>query len=147
MLKQCITMAQNQGLILSALLHDAEDERPIPHFNSDDIEWFGQRAAYVAQIRQPWVNDRRTVERQYIQKQVSEQQSYNEARGGFACVYDLHFELREHRNWTYIGTLPVFCAGLRQSAGLEIGSRNDSESGVVGARYLSWSTLIKIQSE
>jgi len=53
MMKQCINLAKQENLLMSALLKDHNIARPIHEFTHQDVQKFGKRAAYVTQIRAP----------------------------------------------------------------------------------------------
>jgi hypothetical protein len=68
---------------ITALLKQADAIHYIPEFNQQDIEQFGQRAAYQIQLRFP--GRRGTVrprEHQEIQERAEHDRAYNRARGG-----------------------------------------------------------------
>ena len=68
--------------MLTALTKAVNAEQ-LPEFSAEDVERFGQRAAYQAQLRLPWTNARsRENDLQALENRIGKNRLYNEARGG-----------------------------------------------------------------
>jgi hypothetical protein len=83
--QECIRRSEQDLLMLKALLNQDSGSltSSIPEFNEHDLQVFGQRAAYQAQLRSPWSStNRRSLQQQDLNKQISENRAYNQARGG-----------------------------------------------------------------
>jgi hypothetical protein len=75
-LKECISRSHQDQLMLSSLLKpDADNARMTrtPEFNQLDVEAFGPRAAFQAQLRVPWLNpsSRRRQEAEVISQRAA----------------------------------------------------------------------------
>jgi hypothetical protein len=63
--------------------HPQDDVVMIPQFEKQDIEHFGQRAAYQAQLRSPWISTKtRPRPHEDIDRKVAQNREYNAIRGG-----------------------------------------------------------------
>ena len=81
-LKECINRSEQDVLMLTALTKAVNAEQ-LPEFSAEDVERFGQRAAYQAQLRLPWTNARsRENDLQALENRIGKNRLYNEARGG-----------------------------------------------------------------
>ena len=113
-MKQNFSRCEQSQVLLRGLLTQDLASR-MPAFRQEDLEKFGQRAAYRVQLRSPWTNgDRRNDERAYIERQVAFNTAYNEIRGGLpvctTCTANcgntvtghvassVHCPFRTHRN-------------------------------------------------
>ncbi len=83
-LNECMSRLNQDNLMLKALLNCQRTDL-IPEFNSSDIQQFGKRAAYQAQLRSPWTNSNRSRSmrpHEELERTIAENRLYNAARGG-----------------------------------------------------------------
>ena len=85
-IEECLKRSAQDTMLLKALLKQADAVHPIPESNEQDIEQFGQRAAYQTQLRFSGRRRGRVRPREHqeIQERVDYDRAYNMARGGLS---------------------------------------------------------------